>query len=156
MPAKKYRVDLTLAEREQLHALVSKGKVSARKAIRARILLKADQGLIDEQIVAALDVSMATAGRVRQRFVEVGLEAALVDKPRPGQARRLNGKQEAHLIALACSEAPQGSATWTLRLLAGMVVELGFVESISPETVRKVLKKTTSSRGNTNSGVSQR
>ena len=86
MPAKLYRVDLTQAEREQLHALVSKGKVSARKAIRARILLKVDQGMIDEQVVSALDVSMATVGRVRQRFVEVGLEAALVDKPRPGQA----------------------------------------------------------------------
>ena len=156
MPAKLYRVDLTQAEREQLHALVSKGKVSARKAIRARILLKVDQGMIDEQVVSALDVSMATVGRVRQRFVEVGLEAALVDKPRPGQARKLSGKQEAHLIALACSEAPEGSATWTLRLLAGKVVQLGFVESISPETVRKVLKKTTSSRGSTSSGASLR
>jgi transposase len=84
---------------------------------------------------------------VRQRFVEEGLESALNERPRPGQRRKLDGKQEAHLVAVACSQAPAGHARWTLQLLADKVVELEFADSISPETVRQVLKKTNSSRG---------
>ena len=98
---------------------------------------------------------MATVERTRQRFVEANLEA-LNEHPRPGGQRKLNGKQEAHLIAVACTPAPGGQARWTLQLLAERVVELGFVESIARETVRQVLKKTRSSLGGTNSGACQR
>jgi len=104
--------------------------------------LKAGQGCTDGEIAAALDVGTATVSRVRKRFVEMGLEEALRERPRPGQRRKLSGKQEAHVIAVACSTPPEGHARWTLRLLAGKVVELGFTPSISPETVRQVLKKT--------------
>ena len=154
MGVAKYVVDLSEEEREQLHRIISRGKVSAREAARARVLLKADEGLTDEQVAGALDLGSATVGRIRQRFVEEGLEAALHDKARPGQARKLSGKQEAHVIALACSEPPAGHARWSLRLLAGKVVELGLAESICHETVRQVLKKTTSSLGNSRCGAS--
>lgn len=156
MPAAKYIVDLTKHEEEQLRKFISRGTVSARRAARARILLKANEGLTDEQVAAALDVGIATVGRIRQRFVEEGVEAALKDRPRPGQRRKLTGKQEARLIALVCSSPPQGRARWSLRLLADKVVELGFTESICHETVRQVLKKTTSSRGKAASGASRR
>jgi transposase len=153
MPAAKYIVDLSDSEKERLQALISRGKSSARTQTRARILLKANEELSDEQIVQALDVGIATIGRVRRRFVEEGLERALTDKPRPGPARKIDGKQEAHLIAVACSAPPAGHVRWTLRLLAGKAVELGFTDSMSHETVRRMLKKTTSSRGRSNSGV---
>ena len=156
MPAAKYIVDLTQDEREQLLQLLGKGKHSARKLTRARILLKADEGLNDEQVAKALHVGSATVGRVRQRFVEEGLERALNERPRPGQTPRLNGKEQAHLIAVACSKPPEGRQRWTLRLLAGKAVELGLAESLSYETVRQVLKKTNSSPGRNGSGVSQR
>ena len=93
-------------------------------------------------IAAALEVATATVGRIRKRLVEEGLEHALREQPRPGQRRKLSGKQEAHVIAVACSTPPEGRGRWTLRLLAGKVVELGFAPSISPETVRQMLKKT--------------
>jgi len=148
MPAPKYIVNLTPDERDQLLQLIRRGKESARKLTRARILLKADEGLLtDEQIASALDVGSATVGRVRQRFVEEGIESALNDRPKPGKSPKLSGKQKAHLIALACSEAPQGHARWTLRLLANKFVELGLVEYICHETVRQVLKKTNLSPG---------
>jgi transposase len=156
MGVAKYVVDLSEAEREQLVKFISRGKVSARKAARARILLKADEGLTDEQVAAALDLGSATVGRIRQRFVEEGLETALNDKARPGQARKLDGKREAHLIAIACSDPPAGHARWSLRLLAGKVVELGLAESICHETVRQVLKKTTSSPGSGACGASRK
>lgn len=156
MPAAKYIVDLTQDEREQLLQLLGKGKHSARKLTRARILLKADEGLTDEQIATALHVGSATVGRTRQRFVEEGLDLALKERPRPGQHRKLDGKQEAHLIAVACSQAPEGHTRWTLRLLAAKVVELGLADSIAPETVRQILKKTNSSPGRKPSGVSLR
>jgi transposase len=156
MPAAKYIVDLSDSEKERLQALISRGKSSARTQTRARILLKANEELSDEQIVKALDVGIATIGRVRRRFVEEGLERALTDKPRPGQARKLDGKQEAHLIAVVCSDPPAGHARWTLRLLAGKAVELGFTDSMSHETVRRMLKKTTSSLGRSKSGASLR
>lgn len=156
MPAKKYRVDLTENEREQLLNIARRGKSSARKVKRALILCQADEGLNDQQIAQALLVGAATVSRVRQRFVEEGLESALNERPRPGQRRKLDGKQEAHLVAVACSQAPAGHARWTLRLLADKVVELEFADSISPETVRQVLKKTNSSHGKRRSGASQK
>ena len=156
MPARKYRVDLTENEREQLLNIARKGKSSARKVKRTLILCKADEGLNDQEIAQALLVGAATVSRVRQRFVEEGLESALNERPRPGQRRKLDGKQEAHLVAVACSQAPAGHVRWTLRLLADKVVELQFADSISPETVRQVLKKTNSSRGGRRSGASRR
>jgi transposase len=155
MPKKKYVVDLTAEERTALEQLLVRGKSSARKLTRARILLQADEGLTDEEITAALDVSIATVERTRQRFVEANLEA-LDELPRPGGQRKLSGKQEAHLIAVACTPAPSGQARWTLQLLADQVVELGFADSIARETVRQVLKKTRSNPGCTNSGACPR
>jgi transposase len=155
LPAKKYIVDLTTDERDQLLQLIRKGKPSARKVTRARILLKADEGFTDEQIVAALSTGEATVERTRKRFVEEGL-GALNERPRPGARAKLEGKQQAHLIAVACSKAPEGYTHWTLRLLADKVVELGFTESFSREAVRRVLKKTNSSPGSTSSGASQK
>jgi len=149
----KYIVDLTEEERERLRALLRGGKAPVRMVTRARVLLKADEGYTDEAVATALEVGTATVSRIRQRFVEEGLERALRERPRPGQRRRLNGKQEAHLIAVACTTPPEGHGRWTLRLLAGKVVELGFAPSISPETVRQALKKTTSSPGRRKSGV---
>ena len=152
MPKKKYVVDLTAEERTTLEQLLQKGKSNARKLTRARILLQADEGLTDEEIATALAVGVATVERTRQRFVEANLEA-LNELPRPGGQGKLNGKQEAHLIAVACTPAPNGHTRWTLQLLAEQVVELGFAESIARETVRQVLKKTRSSPGGTSSGV---
>lgn len=147
MPAKKYIVELTSEERQELLELNRKGNESVRKVRRARILLKADEGWKDKEIMAALDTSSTTVERTRKRFVEGGLEEALNEDPRPGQRRKLDGRGEAHLIALACSEAPVGHSHWTLRLLADKLVELGVVDSISHETVRQTLKKTSLSPG---------
>jgi len=146
MPKKKYLVDLSADERESLLQLVRRGKHSSRKLTRARILLLAADGSTDEQIVVSLKTAFATVERTRKRFVEEGLNC-LNERPRRGQARKLTGKQEAHLIAIACSTPPEGRARWTLRLLADRVVELNFADSIARETVRQVLKKTNSSRG---------
>ena len=156
MPAIKYIVDLTEGEREQLLQLSRKGTGSARKLARARVLLKADEGLSDERVAQALHLGSATVGRVRQRFVEEGLESALTERPRPGQRLKLTSKQEAHLIAVACSTPPEGHARWTLGLLATKVVELGFAQSMARETVRQILKKQTLSPGRKNSGVYRR
>jgi transposase len=153
MPATKYIVDLSEEEREELLQLIRKGSAAARKLTRAPILLKANEGLTEQQVAQALDVGTATVARVRQRFVEEGLECALKERPRPGQRPKLTGRQEAHLIAVACSSPPEGPAHWTLGLLAGTVVELGFANSISPETVRKLLKKQSLSPGSKSSGV---
>ena len=151
---KKYRVTLTAEERESLAALIAVGKAAAKKLTHARILLKADQaeggpGWIDQRIAEALEVSVATIERVRQRFVEEGLESALVRKKqdRPSRERKLDGAGEARLIALACSTVPKGRVAWTLEMLADKLVELKVVDSICPETVRQVLQKTSSSRG---------
>ena len=156
MPAKLYRVDLTQSEREQLLDIARKGKTSARKVKRSLILCKVDEGLTDQQVSQALLVGPSTVSRVRRRFVEEGLESALKERPRPGQRRQLDGKQEAHLVAVACSPAPEGRAHWTLRLLANQVVELKLADSISPETVRQMLKKTSLNRGRRRNGVSRR
>jgi transposase len=155
MAKKKYVVDLTAEERQRLEQLLQKQKSNARKLTRVRILLQADEGLTDEEIATGLNVGLATVERTRQRFVEENLEA-LEERPRPGGQRKLSGKQEAHLIAVACTPAPNGQAHWTLQLLADKVVELGFAESIARETVRQVLKKTPSSPGGTGSGVCPR
>ena len=122
---------------------------------RSLILCKADEGLTDQQVAEALMVGPSTVG-LRQRFVEGGLERALNDLPRPGQRRKLDGKQEAHLVAVACSAAPEGHTRWTLRLLADQAVKLELTGSISRETVRQVLKKTNSSPGGKRSGASPR
>jgi transposase len=153
MPQKKYLVTLTAEERQQLGKLVSAGKRSARTLTRARILLKADQAdggpaWDDAKITEALGCGHRTVERVRQRFVERGLDAALAHKPqdRPSRERRLDGAAEARLIALACSEPPAGRARWTLKLLADRLVELEVVESVCDETVRRTLKKTSCGR----------
>lgn len=142
MPRKKYFVNLSDAERHELLKMTRKGEIKARKMKRALILLKAAEGLSDPQIMAALGVSRPTVERIRKRFVEGGLERALNEDPRPGQKRKLDGRGEAQLIAVACSQAPDGHDHWTLRLLADKLVELQVVESISYETVRRTLKKT--------------
>lgn len=148
---KTYIVDLTAEERASLEKVANSGRTSARKQIHARILLKADtsvtgSGWSDEQIADALDVSVSSVARVRKRLVEEGLEAALNRRaPRPPRPRLLDGEQEARLLALACSQPPEGHARWTLRLLADRMVALEYVESISYETVRRTLKKTRSS-----------
>jgi transposase len=150
---KVYRVRLTPEERAQLQELLSKGKAAARTLTHARILLKADEGvagprLTDDEIAEALDVNRSTVERVRIRCVEEGFGAAL--RPRPSRQvhpRKLDGIQEAHLVALACSPAPKGRVRWSLRLLADKLVELEIVDDISHEAVRRTLKKTNSSRG---------
>jgi transposase len=151
---KKYRVTLTADEREQLSALIATNKGAARKLAHARILLKADQadggpGWTDARIAEALDVSVATIERVRQRFVEDGLDTALCRKKpeKPSRERTLDGRAEARLIALACSPPPDGRKRWTMQMLADELVELEVVEAVSDETVRRALQKTRSSRG---------
>ena len=146
MPKKKYIVDLSTDEREQLQSLIRRGKSSTRKLTRVRILLKASDGLNDQEIVAALNVGVATVERIRKRFVEVGLEA-INERPRPGKKPKLDPKSEARLIAEACSKAPKGRQRWTLQLLADRVVELNLAESCSYELVRRTLKKTSSNPG---------
>jgi transposase len=155
MPKIKYVVELEPAERDELLDFIRQGRPSARKVIRARILLKADDGWSDQSIADGLHVGRATVERVRKRFVEVGLPGALAEKPRGGQPRKLTGKQEARLIAEVCSVPPAGHARWTLRLLAERVVALELASDISYETVRQILKKTNSSRGRNASGASQ-
>jgi len=143
---KKYIVDLTEDERASLQALIRRGKTPARKITRARILLHAARGATDAEIVTALGVGQATVERTRRRFVEEGL-GAISERPRPGARPRLSEKAEARLVAEACSQAPEGRGRWTMRLLAGRVVELGLAESCSHETVRRVLKRSGSSCG---------
>jgi len=146
---KVYVVRLEEAERAELQALVRKGKAAAYQLTHARVLLKADQGaskgrVTDQAVAAAVDVAPVTVARVRQRFVEEGLEAALRRKPQehPSRQRRLDGQAEATLVATACSQPPPGRERWTLRLLGDRLVALDIVDSISPETVRQTLKKT--------------
>ena len=143
MPGKKDMVELTSEERDQWLTLISRGKPSARKVTRARILLKADEGLIDWGIAVALNTSTTTVEQIRQRFVEGGLDNALNERPRPGQKHKLDGTASAYIIALACSDAPTGHQRWTLRLLVDKVVELGLADSVSHETIRRLLKKMT-------------
>jgi transposase len=141
--AKKYIVKLSEEERIHLKQMLSKGKVSARKLKRAQILLAADAGQIDEAIAANVQVHVNTVERMRKRFVEGGMEHALTERQRPGGKSKLDGKGEAVLIALACSDPPTGRRQWTMRLLAERLVEMGVVDTLSDETVRLHLKKTT-------------
>ncbi len=150
---KKYVVKLTPEERSRLLNLLKKGKEKARKLTRARILLLSAEGKTDGFIAKALKVNPQTVRNLRKRFAEGGLEAALEERPRPGAEPKLDGKGEAFLVALACSDPPEGREHWTMQLLADRLVELGVVDSISDETVRRVLKKTTSSPGRRNSGA---
>jgi transposase len=143
MPAKKYHVKLEADEREQLLEMTRKGEIGARKMKRAQILLKADEGWKDADIIKALNTNRSTVERTRKRLVEGGLDKALNEDPRPGQRVKLDGKAEAHLVALTCSVAPGGREHWPLRLLADKLVELGVVESVSHETIRQTLKKMT-------------
>lgn len=150
---KKYRVTLTPQERVTLEQMTRCGQGAARKLTHARILLLADQAedgpaWSDSRIVEALGVGKNTVCRLRERFVEEGLDAALVRRPTSRTyARKLDGAGEAHLVALACSEPPAGRQRWTLALLADQVVALGHAASLSYETVRRTLKKTSSSLG---------
>ena len=151
---KKYKVTLTAEERNSLQGLIAAKKTAAKKLLHARVLLKADacsQGpaWTDARIAEALEIDVSTVERIRQRFVELGLDAALQRKKqdRPSRQRTLDGKAEARLLALACSEPPAGRARWTLRLLADKLVELEIVETVCTETIRRTLKKTNSSRG---------
>ena len=138
---KRYNVELSEAEQSRLSDLTKKGNRSARKVARAHILLLAHEGAHDPAIAAALHVGRATVERVRKRFVENGLERALSELPRPGAPRKLDGRQEARLVAVACSEPPAGRKHWTIRLLADRLVELGVVDSVSRETVHRVLQQ---------------
>ena len=155
---KTYRVRLTADERQALDALVKKGRAAARKLTRARVLLKADEGpdgpaWTDEAIAAALDVSAGTVERLRKRAVLEGALAAIESRPSTAvPRRRLDGRQEAHLVALSCSAPPDGREGWSLRLLAEKMVELEYVDFVSYETVRRVLKKTRSSPGSKSNG----
>ena len=152
----KYVVRLTDEERQSLEQLISGKRVAAHKALRARMLLKADvegPAWADREIAAAFEVGESTVHRLRERLVEEGLEAALSRKPQSRtKPRKLDGAQEAHLVAIACSAAPAGRARWTLKLLADRLVELQVVDSIGRETVRETLKKTTSNPGSNSSG----
>lgn len=144
---KQYIVKLSEEERAQLLELTRKGKVSARKLNRAHTLLAANDGAADATIVETLHISHSTVGRIRKRFVEGGLEEALNERARPGVRRRLEGKREAFLIALACSQSPEGREHWSMQLLADKLVELEVVDKISDETVRRALKRGRSNPG---------
>lgn len=153
MPKKAFVVELSVAERAELDSLIRSGSSTAHTNTHARILLKADAGCdgpawTDKMISAALDVGLATVARVRQTFVQDGLSAALERKlPQRVYERTVDGAAEAHLIALTCSTPPEGAGRWSLRLLAERMVELEYVDAVSHETVRRVLKKTSLSRG---------
>jgi transposase len=148
---KTYPVMLSDTERDQLKNLIAAGTATARKLTHARILLKADQGSegpgwVDEQVADAVEVSQPTVSRVRKQYVQEGLQAAINRRP-PNREyhRKLDGHQEARLVALACSKPPEGQARWSLRLLADRMVELDVVDDLSYQTVRRTLKKTNSS-----------
>lgn len=149
---KKYPAILNDTERDDLKRLIAAGTAPARKLTHARILLKADQGSegpgwVDDAVAEAVEVSQPTVCRVRKQYCEEGLEAALNRRPPKREyQRKLDGEQEARLVALACSQPPEGHARWSLRMLADRLVELEIVEDISHQTVRRTLKKTNSSR----------
>lgn len=140
--AKKYHVRLTESEREELRTMVKRGKLAVRRLKRAQILLAADAGERDERIAASVQVGLSTVERTRRKFVEGGVAYALREQLRPGGHPKLDGKGEAILVALACSEAPAGHSSWTMQLLADKLITLGVVDTISDETVRRRLKKT--------------
>ena len=142
MPAKKYHVTLTKEEGRELETLTEAGELSARKLKRALILLKANEDWKDKKIAEGLNTSRSTVERTRKRYVEGGVKKALNEDPRPGARKKLDGRVEAHLIALVCSDGPDDGTRWSLRALADELGELGLVDAISHEAVRQVLKKT--------------
>lgn len=146
-------IELTEDERATVQTWVHRGHAAARIQTRARILLQLAAGWRDVEVARALEVGVGTVSNTRQRYLAGGLEAVLHDKAQARRRQALSGEQIAHLIAIACSSAPTGHDHWTLRLLAGKAVELGFVPRISPETIRQALKKTSSSPGSMRSGV---
>ena len=160
MVQEKYGVQLSTQEKGRLRQMIRAGRSSARAITRARILLKTDQGWTASQAAAALDISERTVFRAKRRYAEEGLDEVLDEvlrhRNQVSRYRKLDDRGEAHLIALACSPAPEGHDHWTLRLLAGKAVELGLAPSLSHETVRLRLKKTRSSRGGNSNGASRR
>lgn len=142
MPKKKYIVNLSKTEKEELKSIISSGKNSAKKILKSRVLLKVDQGWTDKKVSEALDITPRTLENMRKQFVEDGFEGFL--KGRYDQRtylRKLDGKQEAQLITIACSESPEGRDHWTLKMLANEMVRLEYVDTISAETIRRTLKK---------------
>jgi transposase len=152
---KRYLVQLTDDQRSELDRCEA-GPLTRRQRNRALILLRADAGETDEEIVEGVGVSPGTVANVRRRFAQGGLDAALHEKPRPGAKAVLDGKAEAIVIATACSPVPEGRATWTARMLANRLVELQVVESVSEDTILRVLKKASSSRGRRSRGACPR
>jgi transposase len=149
-------VRLTEEQRADLNRRLERDALTGRQRRRLQILVLADQGQTDDQIVVATGASPSTVERLRQRVAREGLETALAEKRRSGAPAKLDGKQEALIVALACSDAPEGCAQWSARLLANRAVEMEIVESISESTVRRLLKKTRSSRGKSGRGASPR
>ncbi len=156
MTVKKWIVNLNDEEREMLRGIIKQGKVGGRKLNRAHILLLAAEDQPDEAIAAGLHTGLSTVGRTRQKCVEGGVEFALSEKARPKGKTKLNEKGRAILVATACSMPPEGRAKWTMQLLADRLVELKVADTISDETVRTELKKTTSSRGRRSNGAFRR
>ncbi len=152
---KKHMVRLTADQRAELEGRFT-GPLTLRQRNRVQVLLRADAGDGDADIADDLGIAPNTVANIRKRFAAEGLAAALTERPRAGGPARLDGKAEALVIALACSPAPDGRATWTARLLANRLVELKAVEAVSDDTVRRVLKKVTSSRGRRRAGASRR
>jgi transposase len=150
---KKHHVSLTPAERQALQSMTRSGTHPARVLLRARVLLLADDGADDQEIVQAAGTSHSTVQRTRRRAAKEGLESALFDRPRPGAAPKLDGHQRAHLAAIACTDPPAGRKRWTLRLLAAELPRRGLSGAISHEAVRRVLKKVASSRGSKSAGA---
>lgn len=135
-------MSLSEDERDHVRVFVRRGKAVARTLTRARVLLKSDEGWTDAEIAEALDITEQTIRNIRQRFRSGGVEAVLTDKRQERRRRALSDEQAAHLIAITCSTVPDGHDHWTVRMLAGQAIELGYVRRISPETVRQLLKKT--------------
>src|SRR5215472_14224230 len=150
------QITLSQTDRSRLYICVHTGRTSARVRTRAQVLLKLGEGWSLAEVCRAFDVCRNTAVHVRTRFAEGGVEAVLSEQRQTHYRQALTGSQQAHLIAVACSPVPDGHEHWTLRMLAGKAVELGFVEKISPETIRALLKKTSSSPGNIGTGASPR
>ena len=138
---KKYVVQLTNTQREELTSMLHKGEHKSRKLNRARVLLLSDQGKLDREISEIVGVTEQTVRNIQKRFLTEGPESSLTEKPRPGAPRKLDSKGEAFAIAIACSDPPEGRATWTMQMIADKLVELKYVESISDEAVRLRLKK---------------
>jgi transposase len=141
----KKKIRLKTKEQKLLKEIISKGSEKARKITRCRVLLLAGEGKNDTQIIEALGIARNTVKQIRSRYVHEGLEAAINERPRPGAPKKFSGRQRAKITAMACSEPPEGRSGWTLRLIADRVVELDMVDSISYQTVKRILKKTNSS-----------